>query len=191
MGCPLPLAVLLLAGLTGCSSLLPRSEARTADTWEDYESASAAIDRIVPQQTTRAELAAQGIDPQRNASITILTFSDVVQRFATGGAIRAEELDPGVRQCLTAGKACNGYSILLRRTVNRRSGNFWLDTFNFKRETDSSGWSFNALILLTGDLVVYTLKGGQPRMHETAVERNPLGPLQGWGEQVPGLLQQY
>lgn len=185
-----PLLAVVLAGLAACSGLLPRSEQATAETWSDYESAAAAIDRIVPQQTTRAELAAEGIDPKRNAAITILTFSDVVQRFATGGAIRAEELDPGVRQCLTAGKACSGYAIALKRSVSKRTGNFWLDTFNFRRETDSTGWSFNAIILFTGDLVVYTLKGGQPRMHERAVERNPLGPLQGWGEQVPSLLQQ-
>jgi hypothetical protein len=183
------MAFAAMAGIAGCTSLLPRSEQKTADTWGDYESASAAIDRIVAHQTTRAELAAQGIDPRQNAAITILTFSDVVQRFATGGAIRPEELDPGVRQCLTAGKACSGYAIALKRTTNKRIGNFWLDSFNFKRETDSSGWSFNAIILFTEDLVVYTLKGGQPRMHETAVERNPLGPLQSWGEQVPGLLQ--
>jgi len=180
--------LILLASLGGCARLLPHSEARTADTWGDYESAAAAIERIVPQRTTRSELAAGGIDPRQNAAITILTFSDVVQRFSTGGAIRAEELDPGVRQCLTAGKACSGYSISLKRQENRRTGNFWLDTFNFKRQTDSTGWSFNALILFTEDLVVYTLKGGQPRMHEQSVERNPLGPLQGWGEQVPGLL---
>ena len=183
------LAALLIAGLAGCTSLLPRSESSTADTWGDYESAAAAIERIIPLQTTRSELQAQGIDPRKNAAITILTFSDVALRFQTGGAIRAEELDPGVRQCLTAGKACSGYAIALKRTLNRRIGNFWLDSFNFRRETDSTGWSFNAIILLTGDLVVYTLHGGQPRMHETAVERNPLGPLQSWGEQVPGLLQ--
>lgn len=191
MGIFRPLLIALAAGQLGCTSLLPRSEQKTADTWPDYEAAAAAIDRIVPQQTTRAQLAAEGIEPRQNAAISILTFSDVVQRFSTGGAIRAEELDPGVRQCLTAGKACSGYSIVLKRTLNRRSGNFWLDTFNFKRETDSTGWSFNALILFTGDLVVYTLKGGQPRMHETAVERNPLGPLQGWGEQAPALLQPF
>ena len=32
------------------------------------------------------------------------------------------------------------------------------------------------------DMVVYTLYGGQPRIHEHEVTRNPLGPLQGLGE---------
>ena len=30
--------------------------------------------------------------------------------------------------------------------------------------------------------VVYTVFGGQPNLHELQVTRNPLGPLQGWGE---------
>lgn len=29
-----------------------------------------------------------------------------------------------------------------------------------------------------------SLYGGQPRLHEEEVSRNPLGPLQGWGEGV-------
>jgi len=34
------------------------------------------------------------------------------------------------------------------------------------------------------------LRGGQPRLHEKEVTRNPLGPLQGWGQQVaPRLLE--
>jgi hypothetical protein len=72
----------------------------------------------------------------------------------------------------------------VRRTSRKRIGNFWLDSFNFYRETDVTGWSFNALVLFVDDLVVYTLHGGQPRVHDKEVTKNPLGPLQGWGQQV-------
>jgi hypothetical protein len=120
--------------------------------------------------------------------VSILSYSDVVQRFAVGSTIRPEELDPGIRQCLTAGKACTGYSIVLKRTSRKRIGNFWLDSLNFRRETDVTGWSFNALVLFVDDLVVYTLHGGQPRVHEKEMVRNPLGPLQGWGNQVVPIL---
>jgi hypothetical protein len=34
------------------------------------------------------------------------------------------------------------------------------------------------------DLVVFTLYGGQPQVHEQEVSRNPIGPLQGWGERI-------
>lgn len=181
--------ILLACALAGCTSLLPRAEFATQQTWSDYDAAKAAIDAIVPARSTRDELRAAGIDPHSNAAVSILNVSDVMQRFAAG-SVRQEELDPGVRQCLTAGKACTGYAISLKRSSHKRIGNFWLDSFNFYREVDVTGWSFNALILFVGDTVVYTLYGGQPRMHEREVTRNPLGPLQGWSNQVtPKLLE--
>jgi hypothetical protein len=175
--------------LGACSGLLPRAEFATQQTWVDYESAKAAIDAIVPMKSTRAELTASGIDPKTNAAVTILNVSDIMQRFVSGAALSLEDLDPGVRRCLTAGKACSGYSIALRQTSRKRVGNFWLDSLNFYRDTDITGWSFNALILFVEDQVVYTLYGGQPRLHEREVAKNPLGPLQGWGSQVTPSLR--
>ena len=180
-------AILVLAAMSGCSSLLPKSESGTQETWNDYAAAAAAIERIRPLQSTRAELAAAGLEPDKNPALSVLNFADVAKRFA-GTAVRLDELDEGVRRCLTAGKRCTGYSITVRRMDSRRTGNFWLDSLNFKRETDITGWSFNALVLFVDDLVVYTLYGGQPRMHEKEVARNPLGPLQGWGQTVPELI---
>ena len=74
--------LLLVAACAGCAGLLPRSEIATQETWKDYGEAQAAIEAIMPMQTRRADLAGQGIDPRANAAITILTFSDVLQRFA-------------------------------------------------------------------------------------------------------------
>jgi hypothetical protein len=98
--------------------------------------------------------------------------------------LRAEDVDPGIRDCLKAGKACSAYQINLKRTNRNRVGNFWLDALRFKRETDVSGWNFNALVLFVDDMVVYAVYGGQPTIHEVEVERNPLGPLQGWGDWI-------
>jgi hypothetical protein len=178
------LVVVLAAGLAGCAALLPRAEFATQETWNDYDSAKTAIEKIVPLESRRADLTNAGIDPGSNAAISILSFSDVVQRFAVGSSIRQEELDEGIRRCLTAGKTCTGYAINVKRTSRNRIGNFWLDSLNFHREVDITGWTFNALILFVDDVVVYTLHGGQPRLHEKEVTRNPLGPLQGWGGMV-------
>ena len=175
---------LAAAALAACSSLLPRGKSVTQQSWRDYDSARAAIDAIVPMHTTRTELALAGIDPRTNAAVAILNVSDIMQRFTTGSAITLENLDLGVRRCLTAGKACTGYSLVLRRSDRNRVGNFWLDLLNFHRDTDITGWSFNALVLFVDDTVVYTLWGGQPRVHDREVSTNPLGPLQGIGAQV-------
>jgi hypothetical protein len=180
----------LLAGvaLAGCTSLLPRADLATQQAWGNFEEARAAIEAIVPQKSTRAELSSAGIDPLQSASVTILGLPDVMQRFTIGTAVDGQQLDPGIRECLAAGNACTGYSIFVRRNDRKRIGNFWLDTFNFRRETDVTGWTFNALILFVGETVVYTVHGGQPRIHEKEVSRNPLGPLQSIGEGVGSAL---
>jgi hypothetical protein len=182
--------LLALAALTmsACSSLLPRQEAATQESWQNFDEAKAAIDTIVPYQTRRAELMQAGIDPYKNPAITILSYSDVVQRFAVGSSIQAEQLERGIRECLTAGKSCTGYSIAVHHSYRNRTGNFWLDSFSIRRDVDITGWSFNALILFVGDTVVYTLYGGQPRVHEHEITRNPLGPFQEWGQSVAPVL---
>jgi hypothetical protein len=179
------LAAMGAANLAACVSLLPSGSTATQDGWPDYETARGAIEHIVPRQTRRAELTAEGIDPYKTPAITILNYSDIVQRFAVSGAIRHEELDAGILECLQAGKACTGYAIQIKSTTRKRTGGFWMDIFNFRRETDITGWTFSAMILMVDDLVVYTLHGGQPRIHEKEVSRNPLGPVQ---ESLPSLL---
>lgn len=179
------LAALGAASLAACTALLPSGSTATQDGWPDYETARGAIERIVPRQSRRAELAASGIDPYKTPAITVLNYSDIAQRFAVSGAIRREELDAGILECLQAGKTCTGYAIQIRSTTRKRTGGFWMDIFNFRRETNITGWTFNAMILMVDDLVVYTLHGGQPRIHEKEVLRNPLGPVQ---ESLPSLL---
>jgi len=185
------LVIFLLAWLAGCAALLPDSKVATEDSWTSFDDAKAAIEKIVPYRTKRAELAEARIDPQVNPAITILSFADVVQRFAVGSAIDPKTLDAGLRDCLAAGKSCSGYSVNVRSGRRNRIGNFWLDVFNFKREVDVTGWTFNALILFVEDTTVYTVHGGQPKIHELELSRNPLGPLQGFGERIAPTLIGY
>ena len=178
-----PLALVLLSfALAGCQALLPRASSELRDTWGSFDEALEAVNRIVPYETRRAQLAAEGIEPGTNPAITLLSFADVSQRFSLGATVTADELDQGLRECFAAGKRCTAYAIAIRDVKRRRVGNFWLDTFNFVRITDSTGWNFNALIVFVDDLVVYTLTGGQPRISERDRVRNPLGPLQAWGD---------
>ncbi|MCM5570388.1 hypothetical protein M6I34_07695 [Burkholderiaceae bacterium FT117] len=174
--------VLAVLALPACRSLLPDAHEDTLVEWKTFDDAKAAIDAIEPFKTTRAELAAQGIDPLRNPAITVLSYPDVVQRFSPGAAVLPHQLDPGVLACLKAAKTCTGYAIAMRRIKRDRTGNFWLDSFNFNREVTITGWTFNATVLFVDGLAVFAVYGGQPAMHERQVTRNPLGPLQGWGD---------
>ncbi len=174
--------------LAGCSALLPRSVNVTEVAWTSFEEAQAAIESLTPSETRKVGLVHSGLDPIANPAITILTYSDIVQRFATGSAVRPEDLDAGIRKCLVRGQACTGFAINAKQVNKKRTGNFFLDALNFRRETETTGWTFNAIVLLVDDIVVYRRYGGQPRILERETNSNPLGPLQGWGESVGSAL---
>jgi hypothetical protein len=172
------LTAIAAASLAACASWLPKAHTVTVVRWNSFDEAKAAIDKIMPYESRRADLTAQGIDPLLNPAVTILNYSDVAQRFATGAIVGTDQVDRGIRECLVAGKSCTGYQIEARRTNRNRVGNFWLDSFTFVRETEVSGWSFRSTILFVDDLAVYTTYGGQPLIHEQEVDRKPMGPLQ-------------
>lgn len=173
-------ASMACAALTGCTSLLPTSKKEIASDWRSYDDAVKSLSAMEAYKTTRQDVHREGLDPHLNASIIVLHFGDVLQRFAAAALIKPEDVDHGIRDCLHAGKQCNGYAISVKKLDSDRVGNFWLDSLNFKRETITMGWGVEALLVFVDDQLVYQLIGGQPRINEYEVVRNPLGPLQGW-----------
>ena len=174
--------VLALVTLSGCMALLPRSESGAKSQWANFDSATQNFNRIKPYETDKSQLAALGMDPVSNPNVTILNYSDVIRRFIPSSAVASENLDRGISECIAAKNECSAYEIDVKTMQKKRNGNFWLDALNFKRHTDISGWRFTGLIVMKGDLVVYKLSGGQPRIQEAEVTRNPLGPFQGFSE---------
>ncbi len=178
--------VTLAALLPACSSLLPHGEAETQSPWQSFEEAQQTLDKVVPNQTTVADLRALGLDPKVNPNIAILNYSDILRRFIPSPSVDASQLDKGVQDCIAAKTTCVGYEVDLKVTKRNRYGNFLSDFFNFRRKTDIVGWKFNAVILIRGGVAVYKLTGGQPLIHEHEESTNPLGPFQGWGPQIIG-----
>jgi len=168
--------------LAACASLLPRARTSTVGPWQNYHEAQQAFDKIVPYQTTLEDLKTLRLDPASNPNITILNYSDVIRRFIPSPSVSAEDLAPGVRECILAKGACNGYEIVQQSNIRKRYGNFWADFLNFKRKVEITGWSFSGVILVKDNVVIYTLAGGQPAIYTLEESRNPLGPLQGSGE---------
>ena len=179
--------LLLLCLATGCSSLLPKSKEVTASPWQSYQDAQDAFDKIVPGQTTIAELRQMSLDPARNANIAILNYADVMRKFMLNQSFSINDLDNGVRECVTAKVACRGFEINQSQVHRQRQGNVVLDVLGFQRETHTAGWRFNGLILLKDDIVVYKLTGGQPAIQQTEENQNPLGPVQAIGSRVTGI----
>lgn len=178
-GCLLSLALLM----GGCSSMLPRARSESSP-FKTFEEARDAIEALVPMKSNVAALTKLGIDPVQQPNTLILTQSDIVRRFVPSALLKREDLDPGVLACLDARDACRGWEIAGSRILKARTGNLLADFTNFSRRTETTGWRFNALVLLVNDLVVYRAWSGQPRVNEIEVNTNPLGPLQEMGPAI-------
>lgn len=182
-------ALATAVALAGCAGLLPTAEIEVTSPWKSFEDAKLAIEHIVPERTTVAELKEAGIDPYSSPNVQLLSYSDILLRFPTNSVPAQTSLDNGLRQCLESGKACTGYAISVREVKRDRVGSFWKDSLRFRREVEVTGWSFNALILIVGERVAYTLYGGQPMLREKEVTRQPLGPVQDWSDAVGSVLK--
>jgi hypothetical protein len=182
-GPPLCAALLALAA-GGCASLLPSSRSEVVSGWSSYEEAAQSLARMAPYTATRGDAHQQGLDPATNPAVTVLHFADVLQRFSAAALLQPQDMDRGIRDCLHAGRQCSGYAIAVKKVARQRTGSFWLDSFNFRRETATQGWSVHAFLVFVDDRLVYQLIGGQPTISEFEVQRNPLGPLQSWGDQA-------
>lgn len=154
--------------------------------WATYRDAQLTFDKIIPGQTTNLELRDLQLDPDANPNIAILNYADVLQRFVPHASISMNDLDAGVRECISAKTVCKGYAIAQKSVNKNREGNFFADILGFERETHTTGWSFNALILMKDGLVIYKLTGGQPQIIEREHVKNPLGPVMGLGQKLFG-----
>lgn len=176
----LSLALILLSS---CSSMLPRAHNESSP-FRTFEEAQQAIDGLIPLQSNVASLTKLGIDPIQQPNTVILTQSDIVRRFVPSALLKREDLDPGILACLEARDTCRGWEVTATRIAKERTGSFLADFTNFSRRTETTGWRFNALILLVNDVVVYRTWGGQPNVNEVDITTNPLGPLQDIGAAI-------
>ncbi|MBU3739337.1 MAG: hypothetical protein FGM55_10335 [Rhodoferax sp.] len=143
------------------------------------------MESLRPHASTLADLKSAGINPDTDPNIRLLTAMDVIQRFSQA-PLRREAIDPGMLMCMEALDQCLGMELTAMRVRKRRTGLFIPDFFNFSRTTETSGWRFQALILLVNGVVVHRSWGGEPNIHDVEITTNPLGPLQEIG---PVLVQ--
>lgn len=185
--CAIPKCFLvgLVFALSACSSLLPDARQETQTPWHSYAEARAMFDNIVPGKTTLTELHALGVDPDKTPNVALLSHADLLRRLVPSSSFDIHMLDPGLQQCISLREVCFAYEVEQLSLDRKRYGNFWLDFLNFKRQTDISGWQFDAIVVLKQDKVVYKLWSGKPKVHQVEREHSPLGPLQGLG---PSLL---
>jgi hypothetical protein len=178
---------LLLAGLCGCASMLPRGSITARGVFESFEAAEAALAQVVPYRTTVPELEALGFR-RHSPNVVLIAYPDSIARLAPNSQVPLDSMDQGIRECIVARMSCQVYEFHFARQTQRREGNFLLDFFNFRRNTVVSGWRFTALVVVRDGKVLFTSHGGEPQTDRLERRTNPLGPLQPAGEMSGGWI---
>lgn len=181
----LPAACLVLAG---CSTMLPRASIDTPSTFHTYAEAQDALERVVPFVTRIDQLRALGFDPAEGRNVTVIPYPEIVARLVPYSGIPLAELDPGIQRCILSRTACRAYLFHFERQDRKREGAFLVDFLNIRRETRITGWSFDALVVVSGETVLFRNHSGQPQIARVERQTNPLGPFQPAGESAGSLL---
>ncbi|HEY5513673.1 MAG TPA: hypothetical protein VIK40_08520 [Geomonas sp.] len=170
-----PIIFIALMLQVGCSTLLPSGKAVSESPWLYYADAKSAFDSIIVGTTTVEDLKRLGFDIKSSPNLKVLNYLDIA---GTVQAIPIQELDSGLQACLRARAECRAYVFEPKRTYSKRIGNFWLDSLNFRRVTQETGWRFKALIVFVNHHVAYKLASGEPQIDQLEDKVNPLGPFQ-------------
>jgi len=170
--------------LAGCGGygLLPREIKNTSSAFQSYDQVHAAYDNVVPGSTQLADLPKLGFDTAVMPNVEILSYVDVIARFMPNDALTFDHLPTPVQACIEVQGRCSALVFHLELTQSHREGNIFLDVAGLRRETLSTGWSAEVVLLMQDDHVVYKLMSGRPNIGGTDDAVQPLGPLQGLGD---------
>lgn len=157
---------------------MPRSSFVTKSPWKSYSEVVCAYDKVVSNRSTVIEIRKLGFDIYSTPNLKILSYVDIALATQT---LKKEEVSNGIVACLRAQSMCNGYVFEPQVVNSNRYGNFWMDTFKFKRKTKESGWKYKATFLIVDAVVVDKFWSGEPKIDQYKEEVNPLGPLQELG----------
>lgn len=168
----------LLAGCGG--ALLPQNNARAASRFATYDQVVDAFEQIRPGVTRDADLPNIGFDAT-TGNVDVLSYLDIETRFMPNAAVRFEQLDPSVQDCIRARNWCTGYVFHPALTASKRVGDTTLDLLGFDRVTRSEHWAAEIILLVENGRVVHKVFSGTPRTENWEDKKQPLGPLQDLG----------
>lgn len=120
--------------------------------------------------------------------MVVIPYPNIVARLAPYAGVPVEQLEPGIRACIQAQTRCTGYLFRFQKEDRQRVGNFFADFLNVRRVTHTTGWSFDAIVVVRDELVLFRNVGGEPRVERFERHTNPLGPLQPAGEAAGALI---
>ncbi len=94
-----------LAGLAGCSGVVPAPQEQASGAFQSYDQVVESFDRIVPGMTQAQDLPGLGLDTR---TATVLAPEDIVARFRPAH-LRHKMVIPAVRDCIKMKLYCNAY----------------------------------------------------------------------------------
>ena len=106
--------------------MLPHARNATSS-FREFADLRDAVQSLEPMKSDQQTLARIGIDPDKLPNTTILSYADLLQRFAPGAMAVNGDLDAGIASCLAARDACRGWELNVANTSRVRTGNFWAD----------------------------------------------------------------
>jgi hypothetical protein len=169
--------------LVGCTAVLPSTTSISKLPWKDYTGAKTAFDSVEANTTSRKQLIEAGFNPDAMPNSRLLNYVDVVNLF--GSAFKLEDLPKGIKTCVDARDACQAYVLTAQHIKAKREGNIATDLFGFGKLTNTTGWEFQATLVLVNDTVVYKLWKGTPSIATSERQRTPLGPMQNLSGIIP------
>jgi hypothetical protein len=167
-------STLIILPIIGCGNMLPKTQTQSTY-FSSFEEAKNAVNSLVPMKSNLQSMIDVGIDPYTHPNINILSYSTILNKLAINSNQTLLKVDEGILLCIQSEKTCKGFEITELNIKTTRSGNFFSDILNFRRNTRTTGWSFNAIILLINDTVIYRSWGGQSHINELNVKINPMG----------------
>jgi len=178
-------AILLFSGGCATQSLLPTQGIYTESTFETYNQVETVVNKIKIGKTKYSDLVKMGLDLEKIPNVKKLTYLDVMTKFKLDSPSRYTifndiELPEGVLKTLSARENGLAYEINLERITNQREGSLILDMLNFRKNVHITGWNISVLILIVDDTVEYVLYSGEKNINKRELEKNPLGPFQGF-----------
>ncbi len=180
----LMVCALLTIGLLGCSkTLLPREQNTKKMIWKSYDEVDAAYNQVIPNKTTVADLINMHMAPKTGSNVSVINYVQIRTMF--GAQANDKDIPAVVENCLLLFDQCTGYVLHAGDQQSQRTGNVILDITNFHRQTETTGWEFEAFFIMQKDLVVYKLSSGNPEDQSTKDQRNPLGPFQNFSPGIP------
>ncbi|MDD2733572.1 MAG: hypothetical protein PHF56_06490 [Desulfuromonadaceae bacterium] len=167
-----------MIAVSGCVALLPHSTTVTNSPWKSYKDVVDAYNKVTPSKSTVHDIKKLGFNIYSTSNLKILSFVDIAVATST---LKRDDLGAGIDFCLKVREQCTGYIFEPQVVNSHRYGNFWLDTFNFKKKTRESGWRIRASFLIVDSVVVEKFWYGEPLISLDKEVVNPLGPLQELG----------